>query len=77
MKLTEYQNVIYVQFFSVNYPAALTNRRIRVAKGLAYDLIKKYARGKISRLKFVFKVSYRYKKRNEIQVWTNCGKANS
>jgi len=35
MKLTEYKNMIYVQFFGVNYPAALTNKRIHVAKGLA------------------------------------------
>jgi hypothetical protein len=39
MKLREYQNMIYVQFFSVNYPAAVTNKRRHVAKGLEFDLI--------------------------------------
>ena len=62
MKLTEYQNTIYVEFFSVNYPAKVTNKRSHAAGGFVYDLIKKYERGEISRLEFVFKVNYRYKK---------------
>ena len=35
MKLKEYQSMIYVQFFSVNHPAAMTNKRSHVSKGLA------------------------------------------
>ena len=54
--------MIYVKLRSVNLPATVTNKRSHVAKQLVDDLIKKYERQEISRLDFVSKVSYRYKK---------------
>jgi hypothetical protein len=40
----------------------VTNQISHVAKGLVEDLILKYERGEISRLEFVAKLSYRYRK---------------
>jgi hypothetical protein len=56
--LKEYQNMIHIKLRSFNLSAALTNKRSHVA----VDLIRKYGIGKISRLEFVSKVSYRHKK---------------
>ena len=52
----------HIKVRSVNLPATVTNKRSHVAKQLVDDLIKKYERQEISRLDFVSKVSYRYKK---------------
>jgi len=57
--LKEHQNMIYIKLRSVNLPEAVTNKRSHVA----VDLIRKYELGKISRLEFVSKVIYIYKKR--------------
>jgi hypothetical protein len=43
-------------------PATVTNQRNHVAKGLVEDLTLKYERGEISRLEFVSKLRYRYRK---------------
>jgi len=51
--------MIYIKLRSVNLPEAVTNKRSHVA----VDLIRKYELGKISRLEFVSKVIYIYKKR--------------
>jgi hypothetical protein len=56
--LKEHQNMIYIKLRSVNLPEAVTNKRSHVA----VDLIRKYEIGKISRLEFVSKVIYIYKK---------------
>jgi hypothetical protein len=42
--------MIYVELWSVNLPATVTNKRSHIAKGLVEDLISKYERGEISRL---------------------------
>jgi hypothetical protein len=62
IKLKEYRKIIYVELRSVNFPATVTYKRSHVAKKLAGDLIIRYKRGEISGLKFVSKVSYRYRK---------------
>jgi hypothetical protein len=42
--------------------AAVTNQRSHVAKELVEDLILEYDGGEISRLEFISKLSYRYRK---------------
>jgi hypothetical protein len=54
--------MIYVKLRSVNLPATVTNQKTHVAEGLVEYLIKKYERQEISRLEFVSKFSYRYRK---------------
>ena len=53
--------MIYGKLRSVNLPATVTNKRSQFAKGLV-DSTQECERGEISRLKFVPKVSYRYRK---------------
>ena len=53
--------MFYVKSQSVNLPAVVTNKSSHVAKRFV-DLIKKCERRKLSRLGFLSKVSYRYKK---------------
>ena len=55
----------------------MINQRCHVAKGMVEDLILKYERGEISRLEFVSKLRYRYRKWHVIEVWTNCDKTNN
>jgi hypothetical protein len=54
--------MFYVKSRSVNLPAAVTNKRSHVAKRFLEDLIKKCERRKLSRVGFLSKDSYRYKK---------------
>jgi hypothetical protein len=60
--------MIYVELWSANFTATVTNKRSHVAKGLVEDLILKYERGDISRLEFVSKLSYRYRKLHVIEL---------
>jgi len=61
IKLKEYQNRVYINLRSVNFPDTATNKRSHVAKGLEDDLIKQYESGEISRLEDVSKVSLTHK----------------
>jgi hypothetical protein len=78
VKIKEYQNMTYVESRSVNFPATVTNIRSQVDNGLVDDLIKEHERREISRLEFVSKVLYTYKKElYVISVGANCSKTNS
>jgi hypothetical protein len=51
--------MIYVKLVSINLPATVANKRSNTATRSVGDLFTKYETGKISRLEFVSKVSYR------------------
>jgi hypothetical protein len=51
-------------------PATVTNKISHVSKGLVEDLIKKYKRGEISRLKFVSKVNSNSKRPIDVIILT-------
>ena len=70
--------MIYVESRSVNFPATVTNIRSNLDKRLVDGLLKEHERREISRLEFVSKVRYTYKKElYVISVWANFSKPNS